>query len=136
MLQRAGKAPASQPAVKTTDELLADADALLAQDNAKAAFMVFAKLVDKDPKNTRAAVGRAVAGWKAIGADDPAAGLGLLDKVAEREDLSAVELDRLGAAFLDGPKDKERAKAVWSRAMVQFPDYAESVGLRERLQGL
>lgn len=136
MLERTGKSPASKPAARTQAELLAEAEALLAADNAKAAFMAFARLVDKDPKDTHAAVGRAVAGWKAIGAEDPAAGLGLLDKVAEREDLNAVELDRLGAAFLDGPKDKERAKAVWSRVLAQFPDYAESVDLQERLQGL
>jgi 2-amino-4-hydroxy-6-hydroxymethyldihydropteridine diphosphokinase len=137
MLERAGKSPTSQPAQpKAPSDPLASADALLSSGQAKAAFMSYSRISEADPKNHRAAVGRAIAGWEAVGGDDPAAGLGLLDKVAERQDLTAVELDRLGKTFLEGPKDKERAKSTWARLLAQFPDYAASVKLKERLEGL
>lgn len=137
MLERAGKAPTSQPAqAKSADELLAEADGLLAKDNAKAAFLAYSKIVEQDPKNNRAAVGKAIAGWKAIGGEDRLAGIGLLDKVSERPDLTAMELDRLGRVYLDGPQDKEKAKAVWSRLLANFPEYAASVKLKERLSDL
>ncbi len=137
MLDRAGKSPTSQPAAPLSDDAkLAKADQLLHSKQAKAAFLEYSKIAQADPTNHAAAVGRAIAGWQAIGAEDEAAGLGLLDKVAERQDLTAFELDRLGAAYLEGPKDKERAKATWSRLLAQFPDYAASVKLQERLSGL
>ena len=128
--------PTSQPSQPVAKDQLAGADKMMSEGNYKGAFVAYSKIAQAEPGNVRALVGKALAGWEAVGDQDRPAALGLLDNIAKRTDLSPQDLDKLGRLYLERVKDPARAKAIWTRLASENPEYAASVKLGERLKDL
>lgn len=114
--------------------LIVQGERLLAEGDPKGAFRDFTKALQLAPDDPRAVFGQAVAGWRAIGKDDPQAAKGLLRRIVDHPALSARQRYELGMVFVREAGDKPQGVALWEKAKAQDPALAQELGLDKLIQ--
>jgi tetratricopeptide (TPR) repeat protein len=105
------------------EESVAQGKAALADGEHQRAFASFTRALSMDPNHAAARYGQAIAGWKAIGAQDPARGKALLRKVAATPDqLDARQLYELGTLMLREAKDPNMGLLLLRRVANSNPE--------------
>ena len=129
-----GAAPPADGGPTDAPGLITQGERLLAEGDPKGAFRDFTKALQLAPDDPRAVFGQAVAGWRAIGKDDPQAAKGLLRRIVEHPGLSARQRYELGMVFVREAGDKPQGVALWEQAKAQDPALAQELGLDKLIQ--